>query len=640
MTGVDNFGYEPNHEEKSEKNATNGITDISVIDLEKSDKNGNVSPEKDPEPDLEDGGPKRAQWGNGVQFLMSCIAMSVGLGNIWRFPFTAYNNGGGAFLIPYLIVLILIGRPVYYLEMCLGQFSSRGNVKMFEALAPALKGIGYGQAIGSVGVATYYCTLMAITGIYFVNSFTSDLPWATCRPEWQNTGIQCIPSNSVGTPPPNSLSSSEMYFKLEVLREKTDISDGIGDPDWRLTISLLVSWTMTFFVSRNGVQSSGKASYFLALFPYIIMFTLLGRAVSLEGAGDGITYFIEPQWHMLKSAQVWYAAVTQCFFSLNVGFGTIIMYSSYNDFKHNIYRDALVVSFMDTFTSLLAGFTIFGILGHLKHKKGVAHIKDVIRGDGTALAFISYPEAIAMFEAVPWLFALLFFLMLFILGTGSLIALQGSAFTIIVDTFPSLKKWHVTLGCCIGGFLIGLVYITPGGQYIVTLVDYFGGTFIFYILTTLEVITIFWWYGLENFCNDMEFMLGKRIGIYWRLTWGLLTPIVLLFIFIYSCATMEPLTHEDREFPDHVLAWGWVIVGVALMQIFIWWAYYILHKQKVHGIEKSFSKSLSHDKWGPQNPQTRKEWEARRADLNERRVKANLPMWKEKLYILIGKKFY
>lgn len=71
---------------------------------------------------------------------MSCIAMSVGLGNVWRFPFIAYQNGGGAFLIPYLIVLFLMGRPVYYMEMCLGQFSSRANVKMFEALAPALKG--------------------------------------------------------------------------------------------------------------------------------------------------------------------------------------------------------------------------------------------------------------------------------------------------------------------------------------------------------------------------------------------------------------------------------------------------------------------------------------------------------------------
>lgn len=91
-------------------------------------------------PDGEKQPEQRQQWGNGLEFLMSCIAMSVGLGNIWRFPFTAYDNGGGAFLIPYIIVLIVIGRPMYYMEMALGQFASRGNVKTFQALSPAMKG--------------------------------------------------------------------------------------------------------------------------------------------------------------------------------------------------------------------------------------------------------------------------------------------------------------------------------------------------------------------------------------------------------------------------------------------------------------------------------------------------------------------
>lgn len=165
---------------------------------------------------------------------MSCIAMSVGLGNIWRFPFTAYENGGGAFLIPYIIVLIVIGRPLYYIEMTLGQFSSRGNVKMFEALSPALKGttkycciqkiviiitgIGYGQLIGTICVATYYCSLMAITLFYLINSFTSDLPWAECKEEWiepllaQN--ITCVPSsvNNMTINTSLSQSSSELWF--------------------------------------------------------------------------------------------------------------------------------------------------------------------------------------------------------------------------------------------------------------------------------------------------------------------------------------------------------------------------------------------------------------------------------------------
>lgn len=92
-----------------------------------------------PLPDAEQGGVKREGWNNDIEFLMSCIALSVGLGNVWRFPFIALENGGGAFLIPYLIVLILVGKPVYYLEMLLGQFSSRGSVKVYD-FVPIMRG--------------------------------------------------------------------------------------------------------------------------------------------------------------------------------------------------------------------------------------------------------------------------------------------------------------------------------------------------------------------------------------------------------------------------------------------------------------------------------------------------------------------
>lgn len=123
-----------------------------------------------------------------------------------------------------------------------------------------------------------------------------------------------------------------------MLQEKDNIDDGIGLPDWSLTLCLLASWISVILVTSQGVKSSGKASYFLAIFPYIILVCLLIRAVTLEGAGNGILYFITPQWSKLLDPKVWYAAVTQCFFSLSVCFGSIITYSSHNDFKHNIYR--------------------------------------------------------------------------------------------------------------------------------------------------------------------------------------------------------------------------------------------------------------------------------------------------------------
>lgn len=128
------------------------------------------------------------------------------------------------------------------------------------------------------------------------------------------------------------------FFRKEVLQSKDDLDGGIGLPEWRLTLCLLFSWICTFAVTMRGVKSSGKVAYFLAIFPYVVLLALLIRGTTLDGASEGILYFIRPNWSKLLEVKVWYAAIVQCFFSLTVGFGTITMYSSYNSFDHNVHR--------------------------------------------------------------------------------------------------------------------------------------------------------------------------------------------------------------------------------------------------------------------------------------------------------------
>nr|CAD7568157.1 unnamed protein product [Timema californicum] len=554
--GKDNSGYVADDgvviPSIDNKLAANGKSEGDSKALANGGQNGDATLTGDGVVGDEDGMPDRPQWSNGVEFIMSCIAMSVGLGNVWRFPFTAYENGGGAFLIPYIIVLFIIGKPMYYMEMAMGQFSSYGAVKVWN-ISPILTGLGYGQIFSTLCIVTYYVSLMAITAFYFIMSFKSVLPWAVCQPDW---GANCFDGseNQTFNASSNQMSSSEYYFKNMVLREPDTIHNGIGPPEWRLTLCLLFSWICVFLVCVRGVKSSGKASYFLALFPYVIMITLLIKGCTLEGAGKGVLFFITPQWEELLNPNVWYAAVTQAFFSLNVGFGSLIMYSSYNNFNENIHRDALIVTTLDTFTSLMAGCTIFAILGNLAHELGVDDIKDVVGGGGTGLAFISYPDAIAKFDTVPQLFAVLFFLMLFTLGVGSAVALVSSIITIICDQFPHLKHWIVTSVVCCLCFLIGLIYATPGGQYILNLVDFYGVTFVVFVLAVIEVMGVHWVYGmylcLNNFCHDLEFMQGSKVGLYWRLCWGLITPVILFIVLIYFLVQMEPLKYGDYIYPD------------------------------------------------------------------------------------------
>ncbi|XP_039442457.1 sodium-dependent nutrient amino acid transporter 1 isoform X2 [Culex pipiens pallens] len=560
------------------------------------------------EPDGEsaEGSPGRDQWGKGIEFLMSCIAMSVGLGNVWRFPFIALENGGGAFVIPYIIVLLLVGKPVYYMEMIIGQFSSRGSVKVYDCV-PALRGIGYGELYMICVLITYYSSLMALIGRYMWDSFKSPLPWAHCQPEW---GTGCVPATArqyAANGTVEQMSSSELYYKRVVLKELDNIDDGIGLPDWQLTLFLCLSWSIVLLVLIRGVKSAGKASYFLALFPYLVITILLVRACTLPGAINGIIYFLKPQWDKILDPKVWYAAVTQCFFSLSICFGNIIMYSSYNKFRHNVHRDATIVTTIDTFTSLLAGCTIFGILGHLAHVVGSDDVGSVVK-PGAGLAFISYPEAIAKFDVVPQAFSVLFFLMLFVLGIGSNVAMTSCVMTVIRDQFPKVKNWQAATVIAICGVALGCIYVTPGGQYILTLVDHFGASFIALVLAIAELIAIGWIYGVDRLCKDVEFMLGHRPNLYWRLCWRWVTPLLMTAILIYNLVTLQPLTYQGYVYPTIAYDLGWCIAALGLLQLPIWGIYAIYKQEGKTLSEKVMNAFRPTRNWGPIDPTLNQEY--------------------------------
>ncbi|XP_055904335.1 sodium-dependent nutrient amino acid transporter 1-like [Eupeodes corollae] len=573
---------------------------------------------------------KRDQWGKDIEFLLSCIALSVGLGNVWRFPFVALENGGGAFVIPYIIVLFLVGKPIYYMEMLLGQFSSRGSVKLYD-FAPIMRGVGFGQVISVAILATYYATLMALTCRYLIASFSSVLPWSYCRPEW---GDSCIDSGFKGNftvgggendgGEVKKYPSAQFYFTQVILKEKDQIDDGIGMPSWQLTICLLFTWIMIAIIIIKGVRSSGKASYFLAIFPYVVMFILLIRAMTLPGASKGVMFFITPQWDMLFTAKVWYAAVTQVFFSLAICFGNIVIYSSYNKFEHNVYRDANVVTTLDTFTSMLSGVIIFGILGNLAYETQTDDIANVVKG-GTGLAFISYPDAIAKFNAVPQLFSVLFFLMLFVLGLGSNVGIVSCLLTVTKDQFPNVKQWAIVGVISVCGFCIGLLYITPGGQFILNLLDFYGVTFIILCLAIVQLITVGWIYGVKRFCADIEFMLQRKTSLYYRLCWAVITPAFMTAILIYTLVNYEPIKYNGYTFTMGLQTFGWCLSAFGISQVLIWGVSGYL--QTPPGPSRFMRSFQPKSDWGPTDRRLLKLYQNNVIDL-----KRNEPVRKNFLY--------
>lgn len=224
-------------------------------------------------------------------------------------------------------------------------------------------------------------------------------------------------------------------------------------------------------------------------------------------------------------------------------------YSSHNRFGYNVHRDVVIVSYLDSLTSFIAGCTIFGVLGNLAHNVGSTDIGSVIKG-GTGLAFISYPEAISKFTYLPQVFSVLFFVMLFVLGIGTNVGVTSCCVAAITDNFPNVKQWQASLGVVCVSFCIGLNYVTPGGQFLLNLVDNYAGSMLVLVVAIFELFLLGWWYGVRRVARNANMMMSKNPGWYWRCCWGIITPIVMLIILIYTYVSYVPLTYKTVPYPS------------------------------------------------------------------------------------------
>uniref|UniRef100_A0A8D0H622 Transporter n=1 Tax=Sphenodon punctatus TaxID=8508 RepID=A0A8D0H622_SPHPU len=539
----------------------------------------------------------RGNWSSKLDFILSMVGYAVGLGNVWRFPYLAFKNGGGAFLIPYLMMLALAGVPIFFLEVSLGQFASQGPVSVWKAI-PALQGCGIAMLIISVLIAIYYNIIMCYTLFYLFSSFVSVLPWASCTNPWNTPDCRdknklLLDSCIIGDHPkiqiknstfcmsayPNLtmvnftsqtnktfVSGSEEYFKYYALK----ISAGIeypGEIRWPLVLSLFVAWVIVYASLAKGIKTSGKVVYFTATFPYVVLIILLIRGVTLPGAGAGIWYFITPKWEKLIDAMVWKDAATQIFFSLSAAWGGLITLSSYNKFHNNCYRDTLIVTCTNSATSIFAGFVIFSVIGFMANELKV-NIEDVA-DQGPGIAFVVYPEALTRLPLSPF-WAIIFFLMLLTLGLDTMFATIETIVTSVSDEFPKYLRTHkplFTLGCCVAFFIMGFPMITQGGLYMLQLVDTYAASYSLVIIAIFELVGVSYVYGLQRFCEDIEMMIGFQPSKFWRVCWAFVTPTILTFILCFSFYQWEPMTYGTYHYPGWSMVLGWLMLACSVIWI-------------------------------------------------------------------------
>uniref|UniRef100_A0A0N4Z1W1 Transporter n=1 Tax=Parastrongyloides trichosuri TaxID=131310 RepID=A0A0N4Z1W1_PARTI len=516
----------------------------------------------------------REQWDNKMEFLLAVIGYAVDLGNIWRFPSICYKYGGGAFLIPYLIMLIVGGLPMFYLELVLGQYHRSGCISIWRKVCPLFKGIGYGICVISAIMACFYNAIIA-QAVYFTFASISswEVPWKRCGNPW-NTPLCRDDTMNTTTLSSNKTfihrtASQEFYIYKVLESHKSTGFDDLNGIKMELAACLAVVFFIVYFALWKGPKSSGKFVWVTATAPYIVLFILLIRGITLPGASKGISYYLTPNFATLKDPEVWTAAATQIFFSLGPGFGVLLALSSYNDFHNNCYRDAIVTSIINCLTSFFSGFVIFSTLGYMSEITNTP-VSEVVGAGESSLIFIVYPQALStMSYANIWSF--IFFIMLITLGIDSTFAGIEAFITGFCDEFPRFlgRKRELFVAIVIFVFFIGsLPTVTYGGSYIIPFLDGYGVSLSVLFMVMMEMIVVCWFYGIDRFSEDVNEMLGFYPGRYWRVCW-VCCPVFIGIIFslaVYN-TNFQPMTDANYIYPQWSVYLGWSIRMLSVLAI-------------------------------------------------------------------------
>lgn len=485
---------------------------------------------------------ERSQWGTRAGFVLAAIGSAVGLGNIWRFPAVAYENGGGAFFIPYLFALLTAGIPILILEFTMGH-KYRGSAPLtYRRMNDKTEGIGWWAVLVAFVISTYYSVIIAWAISYSFFSF--NLAW--------------------GEDTQSFLFAD--YLKL------ADSPGDIGSLVPGVLIPLIVVWLIVLGVLSRGVKRGIEIANRIMIPTLVVVFTIIViRAVTLPGALTGLNAFFEPDFSRILDSSVWVAAYGQIFFSLSIAFAIMITYSSYLPKKSDITNNAFITGFSNSGFELLAGIGVFSILGFMATQQGVG-IDEVVAG-GVGLAFVVFPAIINEFPFFREFFGLLFFLSLVLAGLTSLISIVETYVAGLVDKFNISRTKAVLYG---GGLsaIISLLFATQGGLFFLDLVDYFINQFGVAALGLVEVILVAWILRkLGVFKTHADEISDIKLGSWWTISLGLITPVVLGYM-MYDLLSTNILRKFDNDtgnyegYSDAFINLGWAVaVGAIILGI-------------------------------------------------------------------------
>ncbi len=480
---------------------------------------------------------KRENWKSPLGFLLAAVGSAVGLGNIWRFSYMAYSNGGGAFLIPYFVALLTAGIPLLLLEFALGH-RFRGSAPVaYGAVGRRWEWLGWWvSTLVMFGIEIYYVVIISWCLNYFFLSF--GLRWGS---------------------DPNAF-----FFKRFLSLSPSPMQLGGVEP--RVLLGLAFVWFLTWFIASRGIQKGIEAAnkVFMPLL-FLLTAVLVFWSLRLSGASAGISAYLRPDFSKLLKPGVWIDAYSQIFFTLSLAQGIMVAYASYLPERSNITRDAVAVSLLNCGYSIFAGFAVFATLGFMATAQGKPI--DAVVSQSIGLAFVAYPKAVALMPAGS-LFGAIFFFCLVVAGLSSCVSLMEAFVSAYVDKFGAERRRVVTV-LSVLGFAGGIVFTTRAGLHWINIVDHFITDYGLVLSGLFESVMVGWFLGTHFLRSHMNRVSTFRVGGWWDMCVRYLIPLVLFVIFTESLVGefLRPY-HGYRWLSLVFIGGGWLAVTIILATVF------------------------------------------------------------------------
>ena len=436
--------------------------------------------------------PPRDTWNTRAAFVLAAIGSAVGLGNLWGFPYKLYAYGGGAFLVPYFIAMLVMGIPLLIMEFSVGHWSQQSPPGAFAEISGRYRFVGWWLTVLAFVIITYYTVILGYCVIFLVDSvrgmFGGALPWA------------------------GSTDIARTYFFSDTL----DYASGfkLSGMRWTVLGGMLASWVMVYLCLFRGVTWVSKVVLITVPLPWIMLLVLTVRGLTLDGAITGLHFYLEPHWEKLADVNTWRFAFGQVFFSMSLGFAVMLSYASFLHRRSDINNNALIIGLGDLGTSFIAGIAVFSTLGAMALADNVAVSQVVDKGPG--LAFVTFPYALSKLPAGQAAFSFVFFIALLTLGIDSAFSIVEACLASVCDSKPKWPRAVVLPIICVVGFGIGVVYCFGGGglNILGTVDDLINGPLGILLVALAECLVVGWAY-------DGKFVKAMREHANQRSDWKL-----------------------------------------------------------------------------------------------------------------------